>query len=210
MKKIVVLVIMLLMVVAAGMGQTKPVAAGKKPVSQYMRKIGILYLETIKTVEQACTSHDALATSCKSALEVSESEFKSIEDRVDITLSQPHAAGDKSYWALLKYTKDVERVFLVTLNGQQAHLEASEKLAKTCLETLKISSDLPEQYKKQAKEQFDEAAARWQSAIDVPFPEGYAKAAVGCVSAAHSIALRGFYTGRTVDVSKDEDCSFIQ
>jgi len=72
-----------------------------KPVSRYMRDMGILYLETVEKLTPECGQN----SDCTSRWE---STMESIEDRVNIALndkSQRRSPGDMPYWDLLKNVK---------------------------------------------------------------------------------------------------------
>jgi hypothetical protein len=176
-----------------------------KPVSDYMRKAGVIYLEAIKSLEGVCLKADEDSVAlCDTELESSTATFQGLEDRVDINISGSRESGDKPYWALLKHVKGAELLFLTKQHGTYQHLLATEKIAKMCLETYKTT------LAESDKASFDDAEASWQQAVDVPFDQKDAEAATHCVSVAHSIALSGVYSGRSVDVAKDMDCSFIK
>ncbi len=194
----------------AGSALAAPVKAvpkpTSKPVSDYMRKAGVIYLEAIKSLEGVCLKADEDSVAlCDAELESSsKATFQSLEDRVDINISGSRASGDKPYWALLKHVKEVELFFLTTQHGTYQHILTAEKLAKISSEIYKITGAESD------KASFDDAVARWQQAIDVPFALKDADAATYCVSVAHSIALGGVYSGRSVDAAKDMDCRFIK
>jgi hypothetical protein len=82
-----------------------------KPVSRYMRDMGILYLETVEELTPDCGRKSIQDSDCMSRWE---SATKSIEDRIDIALNdrtQRHSPGDVPYWNLLKNVKYARKLY---------------------------------------------------------------------------------------------------
>jgi hypothetical protein len=74
----------------------KPAKPAPKPVSGYMRSVGLLYLETVEELDCGRSVDDK----CQSRWE---STLNGLEDRIDITLSQSkRPSGDKPFLDLLK------------------------------------------------------------------------------------------------------------
>jgi len=104
----------------------KPVS---KPVSRYMRDIGILYLETVEELTYDCGRKSTNDSDCMSHWE---STMESLEDRVNIALNdkaRQRASGDVLFWDLLKSVKYTRKV-LVTIDRDQR--EAWVKAYATC------------------------------------------------------------------------------
>ncbi|MGD0227706.1 MAG: hypothetical protein ABSF71_35775 [Terriglobia bacterium] len=82
------------------------------PVSQYLRQIGILYLETINDLAKDCSEpHSDL---CSAATDRWDSTMAVLEDRVNITLSQPRRpAGDAPFWELLQHASFAKHMYLM-------------------------------------------------------------------------------------------------
>jgi hypothetical protein len=80
----------------AGSAFAKPAKPAPKPVSGYMRSVGILYLETVEELDCGRSVDDK----CQSRWE---STLNRLEDRIDIALSQSkRPSGDKPFLDLLK------------------------------------------------------------------------------------------------------------
>ena len=78
-----------------------------QPVSQYMRKVALIYLEQIDQLSDRCTDHD----SCKEILGSMENgewdkALNPLDDRITISLGDAPIPGDKLFWGLLKSVKD--------------------------------------------------------------------------------------------------------
>jgi hypothetical protein len=89
---------------------TKPVS---KPVCRYMRDMGILYLETVEKLTPKCGHKSSSDDDCMSRWE---STMESIEDRVDIALSdksRQRSSGDAPYWDLLKNVKYARKFYVI-------------------------------------------------------------------------------------------------
>jgi hypothetical protein len=77
-----------------------------KPVSRYMRDMGILYLEAVEKLDSECH-----------CLSTWEADMASLEDRVDIALNdkaQRRSAGDSPYWDLLKNVKYARKFYVIS------------------------------------------------------------------------------------------------
>jgi hypothetical protein len=99
-----------------------------KPVSRYMRDTGILYLETVEQLTLDCGRKSSSDDDCMSRWE---STMESIEDRVNIALSdmRQRSSGDTPYWDLLKNVK-YARTFYVIADREQR--EAWSHAYSTC------------------------------------------------------------------------------
>jgi hypothetical protein len=89
-----------------------------KPVSRYMRDIGILYLEAVEGLTYDCGKKSATDSECMNHWE---STMQSIEDRVNIALndkSRHRASGDIPFLDLLKSVKYARKVY-VTIDRDQ-------------------------------------------------------------------------------------------
>jgi hypothetical protein len=87
--------------------------AGSKPVSRYMRDMGILYLETVENLTPECGHGTSSDDDCMSRWE---STMESIEDRVNIALSdksRQRSAGDAPYWDLLKSVRYAHKFYVI-------------------------------------------------------------------------------------------------
>ena len=76
------------------------------PVSGYMRKVGILYLQSYDDVSKACdglVSDDAARERCGAATEISQRTWDSLEPMVDINVSESKVSGDPPTWRLLNH-----------------------------------------------------------------------------------------------------------
>jgi len=80
-------------------GQPEP-----KPISEYMRRVGLLYLEQIDNFKRECGNVNLpLGDSCDSWVRV----LESLDDRITVTLSKPERlAGDRPFFELLKRVED--------------------------------------------------------------------------------------------------------
>jgi hypothetical protein len=81
-----------------------------------MRRAGLLYLETIADFEKDCEYEGIQSGLCRTALDRWDSTFQGLEDRIEISLSESQAAGDKSFWRLLKAAKMSTELFLLNEN----------------------------------------------------------------------------------------------
>src|SRR5882762_991530 len=89
-------------------------ASKLKPVSRYMRDMGILYLETVEKLPLECGKKSSSDDDCMSRWE---SSMDSIEDRVDIALSdksRQRSSGDAPYWDLLKNVRYARKFYVIT------------------------------------------------------------------------------------------------
>jgi hypothetical protein len=75
-----------------------------KPISEYMRRVGLSYLEQIDDFERECKGE---RDACFSALDRWDRVFEALEERITISLSEPgRPAGDKPFFELLRQAKD--------------------------------------------------------------------------------------------------------
>jgi hypothetical protein len=97
---------------------TPPTKPASKRISRYMRDMGILYLEAVEKLTLECGQKSSSDDDCKSRWE---STMSSIEDRVDIALSdesRQRSSGDAPYWDLLKNVR-YARYFYVIADPEQ-------------------------------------------------------------------------------------------
>ncbi len=97
------LLVILLVCVASAVAQKAP---KPKPVSRYMRDIGILYLEAIEKLDVDCHCSETW-----------EADMASLGDRIDIALNdktQRRSAGDVPYWDLLRHVKYARTFYIVS------------------------------------------------------------------------------------------------
>jgi hypothetical protein len=122
--------IVLIVLMLIGSAFDKPAdKSAPKPVSRYMRDIGILYLETVEELTYDCGRKSASDSDCMNHWE---STMESLEDRVNIALndkSSQRASGDIPFWDLLKSVK-YTRKMLVTIDRNQR--EGWTKAYATC------------------------------------------------------------------------------
>jgi hypothetical protein len=100
------LTVLLFCAMSLGQKADKP-----KPVSRYMRDMGILYLETVEQLTPDCGRKSIQDSDC---MDRWESATKSIEDRIDIALNdktQRRSPGDVPYWDLLKNVKYARKLY---------------------------------------------------------------------------------------------------
>src|ERR1700737_1240170 len=95
----------------------KPTKAPQKPlpVSKYLRKMGLMYLQTIDEFSKHCeglTSDPAARRECSAAMESWGSTFDQVEGQVDIELSKSHPEGDVRTWTLLKNAQMSKSMYL--------------------------------------------------------------------------------------------------
>jgi hypothetical protein len=93
-------------------------APAGKPVSKYMRDMGILYLETLEQLTPEC-GKKRIDDDCMTRWE---STMTSIEDRVDIQLSDKSrrsSSGDSLYWELLKNVRYARKFYIVAYPTEQ-------------------------------------------------------------------------------------------
>lgn len=75
----------------------KPAKPAPKPLSDYMRRVGILYLEQVEELTTDCDSD------CKGRWSKA---MDGIQDRIEITLSESkRPSGDKPFYELLRSTR---------------------------------------------------------------------------------------------------------
>ena len=99
-----------LVLLMAGLTQAQqkpPQPETEMPISQYMRKVTLIYLEQIDSFDDRCKDHD----SCKEVVGATsdgdwDKIFKPLDDRVVISLGDSPTPGDKQSWAFLKSVKD--------------------------------------------------------------------------------------------------------
>lgn len=78
-----------------------------------MRDMGILYLETVEKLTLECGHKSSSDDDCMSRWE---STMESIEDRVEIALSdksRQRSAGDAPYWDLLKSVRYAHKFYII-------------------------------------------------------------------------------------------------
>ena len=82
------------------------------------KHIGILYLETVEELTSDCGQKSTYDSDCMSRWE---SSMTSIEDRVDIALSESRrrSSGDAPYWDLLKSVKYANKCYVMVDRDQQ-------------------------------------------------------------------------------------------
>lgn len=107
MKPRATLLITLTLILCASAALANP---ARKPVSRYMRDTGILYLETAEGLTLDCGRKSPVDDDRMSRWEAM---MDGLEDRVNITLSEPkRPEGDKPFWELLKAVR-YARMFYV-------------------------------------------------------------------------------------------------
>lgn len=118
--------VLLALIVSASSQQTpRP-----KPISNYMREVGLIYIEHIDDFDRTCGEEgdDSKRDVCSAALDRWDRVFQVLEDRIDLTLRESkRPAGDRPYFALLKNTKEAEHLRLMTKNMLRYHLSATER-----------------------------------------------------------------------------------
>jgi hypothetical protein len=78
-----------------------------KPISHYMRSVGILYLEKIDRFEKACTDLDGIDT----CMDRWDDTFEPINSRVQLTMDEgDRPAGDKPFWDTLQTTANAYHI----------------------------------------------------------------------------------------------------
>ena len=129
--------IMLLVCILSALAQDKPASLHKNantpkilPVSQYLRQIGIMYLETITDLSKDCSEPHSNA--CSSALDRWDSTMQGLEDRVNITLSEGRRpAGDAKLWLLLENAKPLEAHVFVGCSYGSVKYELAIRIRRT-------------------------------------------------------------------------------
>jgi hypothetical protein len=107
---------------------TKPAVSTAKPISGYMRRTGLSYLEQIEDFQREC---DGLKDTCSAALDRWPRIFEAMEDRITVTLSEPkRSAGDQPFFELLKHAKD-SRMYSFTLASLHQDHKPSYSSKKT-------------------------------------------------------------------------------
>lgn len=104
--------------VLIGSAFDKPAAeVTSKPVSRYMRDMGIRYLETVEELSLECGKNSTSDDECMSRWE---STIAGLEDRINIALSDKsrRSSGDVPYWDLLKTVRYARKVY-VTVDADQ-------------------------------------------------------------------------------------------
>ena len=102
-------IVMILLATSLAFAQQKKTSA-QRPVSRYMREVGITYLEHVSDLHDRCLKG---YTVCEEILDEWDKSFAALEDRIEITLSEKGTPlGDKDFFQLLKDTKDTTRSFL--------------------------------------------------------------------------------------------------
>ncbi len=108
-------------------------------VSKSVRKVGVLYLQTIDEFDKHCDgqmSDPTVQANCSAAMADWDSTFDQIEKMMDIELSDSKSIGDRRTWELLKQTKVSKAIYLrgFLLNGDQgrAIMETWMHAMSTC------------------------------------------------------------------------------
>jgi len=98
--------------------KTLPVLT-KKPISKYMREVGLLYLEQIDHFQRENVSDKPY--SAQSAWEDKwDRTFESLADRITIAISERgRPAGDRPFFELLKDTRTATKLYLMTLKDSK-------------------------------------------------------------------------------------------
>lgn len=113
---------------AASLRKKAKVTKKNLPVSQYLRQVGILYLETINDLSRDCSEPHSDA--CFAATDRWDSTMAALEDRVNITLSESRRPeGDAVFWELLKNASFSTHMYLMDAYLSRANtkwLAASE------------------------------------------------------------------------------------
>jgi hypothetical protein len=111
--KATIAVILLAASMALAQGEKTEV---KKPVSQYMRGVALIYLEHISDLHDKCLKGYEV---CNEVLDEWDKLFEPLEDRIEIALSEKgRPAGDKDFFQLLKDTKETTHFFLFAWQDQ--------------------------------------------------------------------------------------------
>jgi hypothetical protein len=102
-------------------------------VSNYMREMGLLYLEALQKYEDQCWKKEATLDSCDSAMKNFEEDgvLKASEDRMDMHLHDYPSEGDEAYRGLLKTTSSAEWFFMHQIWFFKSHTRTSEEMFKT-------------------------------------------------------------------------------
>ncbi|SRR5260370_37199810 len=95
-----------------------------KPISNYMREVGLTYLEEVDNLQSECMENghlggklDARADNCDSALGRWDKVFDALERRIDLTLRESRRpAGDIPLFKLLRDTRVGESIFFRSSN----------------------------------------------------------------------------------------------
>lgn len=91
-----------LIILAAAM-LTPALAQSTKPVSSYVRNVGVLYLEAVEDLTLDCGQKSTVDSDCK---RLWDSKMDGLQDRIEITLSESkRPSGDKPLYELLKETR---------------------------------------------------------------------------------------------------------
>jgi hypothetical protein len=110
----------LLLFSLSALAQDQPASLPKKSkvtkkillISQYLRQVGILYLETINDLSRDCSEPHSDA--CLAATDRWDSAMATLEDRVNITLSESRRPeGDAVFWELLKNASFSKHMYLM-------------------------------------------------------------------------------------------------
>jgi hypothetical protein len=118
----------------AGQPEPKP-----KPISEYMRRVGLIYVERLEEDRRVCLDDWSTAFTC-----MKDEPYKAVEDRVEITLSRgDHPEGDKPLFVLLKYTKDAQNSWFEALLHERGDTvgEATKKKVHKALSCARASRD---------------------------------------------------------------------
>ncbi len=77
-----------------------------KPVSDYMRQVGLMYMEEIDSLDKDCYDHMFEDGYCTKRTERAQTTFKMLEDRIELQLDKGgRPAGDRPYYTILHDAK---------------------------------------------------------------------------------------------------------
>jgi hypothetical protein len=121
------LALLLVLLAVSASSQTTP---KPKPISNYMRGVGLVYIEQIEDFDRRCgeEADDSKQDQCHAALDGWDRVFQTLEDRIELTLSESsRPAGDKPYFTLLKSTNHAEHLRLLMCNSLRYHISDAER-----------------------------------------------------------------------------------
>jgi hypothetical protein len=112
--------LLLAFLTVSAVSQTTP---KPKPISNYMREVGLIYIEEVDNLENECMENghlgsgslEARADRCDAALDRWDKLFDALERRIDLTLRESRRpAGDIPFFKLLQNTRLGESIFFMT------------------------------------------------------------------------------------------------
>jgi hypothetical protein len=113
----------LVLLALSTVGASSQTTSKPKPISNYMREVGLTYLEEVENLQSECmkrNEHENLgesADNCESALDRWEKIFAALERRIDLTLRESkRPAGDIPFFKLLQDTRLGESIYLRSSN----------------------------------------------------------------------------------------------